>query len=242
MNASPRCSRSRFTLIELLVVIAIIAILAAMLLPALSKAREKARTASCTSNLKQIGLALAMYRQDNGERMPPNTMNVVNNMVDDWQNGAPRAYPSGGASWWVLLFPYVNDHKMMACPSESVPMTRPNWCWNPLRWSNYAANFQNYYRPFDCHDSSVQDASGTIVISDGCGRPHSCYRFQPCNGCGAPARDYDANEDVTRPNPPSISAHGFNWRHSEGCNHMFYDGHVEWLKNWKQRHLTSIKD
>ncbi|MCQ2396425.1 MAG: DUF1559 domain-containing protein [Lentisphaeria bacterium] len=63
--------RNSFTLIELLVVIAIIAILAAMLLPALSKAREKARAISCVNCLKQLGLGLIMYCDDNEDQVPP---------------------------------------------------------------------------------------------------------------------------------------------------------------------------
>src|SRR5271165_5665745 len=84
--------RSGFTLIELLVVIAIIAILAAILFPVFAQAREKARQASCTSNMKQVGLALLMYANDYDEMFP--------------YSAIPP--PSTGLIvWYELVEPYV---------------------------------------------------------------------------------------------------------------------------------------
>ena len=100
----PARATEAFTLIELLVVIAVIAILAALLFPTFAKVRDNARRTACASNMRQVGMALMQYADDNEEHYP-----VGNNVV-----------PFGfwGRGWAGEVYPYVKSAEAFRCPDD----------------------------------------------------------------------------------------------------------------------------
>ncbi len=232
--------RSGFTLIELLVVIAIIAILAAILFPVFSRAREQARKTTCLSNMKQIGMALAMYTQDWDETLPfwrtP--------CHYDWAN-----YPPGGLFWMEQLMPYLKNLDVFRCPSSS-----QEWGWYgdcyPGQFGrenircNYGYNeiIMNGGVAWSCANGAHKLArltapSETMVIADSWNNIINPWgRIEPAwiNPRVALA-NYNWNGDIacgcpgtlTVPLDVALDRHA---RHSGGAVVVFADGHAKWYK------------
>src|SRR5712691_10240730 len=136
-RGKPPSGRKAFTLIELLVVIAIIAILAAILFPVFAQAREKARQVTCTSNLRQISTATAMYLQDYDETFP----------VWPWTPERQIAHPDGqiytGKVVWPLLYmPYVKTERVFVCPSDLTARASVGNAWGKPFTMSYGTNLR----------------------------------------------------------------------------------------------------
>ena len=217
--------RKGFTLIELLVVIAIIAILAAILFPVFAKAREKARQASCLSNMKQIALGMYMYVQDYDDAFAPairgtyGTPSTYTAQTDKTMPGYYYSvYDSDGnqgttghvIGWMDLIFPYVKGIKIFDCPSA------------PIKWdSGYGGCMSSYgysgaingaYRNLICPGEPF----GVVYNLGEITRISDTIVFMDCNSwwsiCLAP---------VIVPKQ--------TWLHNEGANVGFADGHAKWV-------------
>lgn len=224
--------RKGFTLIELLVVLAIIAVLAAILFPVFARARENARRATCMSNLKQIGLGMMMYVQDNDERYPG--YYYAGTTAPGPDNGGEWA--SGTYWWWQnMIYPYIRSVTIFICPSSSAAGTAykaPNGVGGPYTL-NYGINVGTTAVPFISTGAGpsmtkVVDAANTYLVMDS-----SFYTAGPAYASGPPTSTnyFIPGTCALFPSTtiPTTSFDCWNGRHFSGVNVLFADGHVKWL-------------
>lgn len=221
-----RARKRGFTLIELLVVIAIIAILAAILFPVFAKAREAARKTQCLSNCKQIATALYMYMQDYDE--------MLGFAYVYW---GPGTYPAGSITYTtsnglvppsVYLSPYVKNFGVFSCPSANPKAPTSGSASYSSMISNYGWNWQityvsNGYPPFATRTgplyqgvslAAIDRVADTVIMGDSNpARLQGSYIYPHTNAWTA-TQGYQ----------------GKPWRHNEGDNYVFLDGHAKWYK------------
>ena len=248
-----------FTLIELLVVIAIIAILAAILFPVFAQAREKARTISCLSNCKQIGLAQMMYMQDNDEiimfyRNVPQAASLDDQVKGSWVNVIQPYMKSGGQSFDLAS---ATTQKvpvgMMACPSFSLSNLQKAAdradCDGDGTAGSGSTNYQNptailthYGMSFQYQDGDGKSVETAYLNWPGSGWNGTAPLTLAYAAVQRPAETANIGDGVTlirstrtpRVNPQFGCESMF--AHTEGSNFVFLDGHAKYLKGNIERY------
>lgn len=222
-----------FTLIELLVVIAIIAILAAILFPVFAQAREAARKTTCTSNLKQLSTAFAMYRSDYDSAFPMSgwndIVNGLNSTGSDWQNG---------------IFPYVKSKQAYWCPSSTDihDVNNETRDWNRTATDYLMNNNINGGRA-GAKESRIVAPADCVMLIEG----HSDWAANNNFNCapgwanGTLTNNYWCHEYSFWGNQSKLITGAWDghpnfreWglpRHQGGVNVAFADGHVKFYKS-----------
>jgi len=211
-----------FTLIELLVVIAIIAILAAILFPVFAQARASARKMICLSNMRQIGLAVHMYAQDNDGLYPSQQHDGVFVNLP----GGPIVYPNIQQNYMDELYPYMKSTGIWACPEAKPHSSARKGGWK----TGYHFNGAFLSNPPGCKapncsgvaEAAVVEPSNTQIMRESYDYYLWEQAYERPYGADAPASKYGRDDCNGFKQFPSF--------HQGGSNLLVADGHAKWLQ------------
>ena len=232
-NTHIKTRRGAFTLVELLVVIAIIGILAAILFPVFARARENARRSSCSSNLKQIGLGLMQYLQDNDGTFPVTYYDTTDNEF--------KPQGSQGGYTATAIYPYTKSAAIWRCPSQKAAFFPRYQIYadEPIgsipyeRRMNYAINWYIISR----NANAAEPVSEAIVPF-----PSEIIALAEAGGVNPDPNDVRPSNTLNDlwtmvyagPGEGGCSLSDYHCRrqsspHFDGANYLFCDGHVKYL-------------